>query len=226
MRTDESRREALIREYFPLVKAIARRVRHLVPSMDIDDLIGDGSIGLIRAVDAFDPNRGPSLTQYARCLIVGAMLNGIRRMDPVPERARRVMREGENERYRLAVERGTLPSRTELELIRPGHARATEISRRSLPLSLDAALPQGETISPDASADPSVIVADRHTRDEIHRRIDALSPRQRAVLYGHYFADRSLRSIGKRMSISAQRASQLHTSALARLRKVYHAAPH
>lgn len=226
MAIDESGREARIREYLPLVKKIARRVRHLVPNMDLDDLIGDGSIGLIRAVDAFDPLRGPSLEQYARRLIIGAMLNGIRRMDPVPERARRAVREAERTRYRLAVERGGLPTFAEMEDLRPGNRRAAEISRRNVPLSLDAALPEGESVPVDTSSDPASIVVGRFMREEVHQRIFALSSRQRAVLLEHYFGGRSLRSIGARMSISAQRASQLHTSAIKRLRKAYVAAPH
>src|SRR5580693_4284505 len=92
-------RESRIRALFPVVKKIARRLRTLVPGSELDDLVGDGSIGLIRAVDNFDPNRGPSLEHYARRLILGAMLNGVRRMDPVSERARRATRDGANLRY-------------------------------------------------------------------------------------------------------------------------------
>ena len=101
-----SDREAAIRRLFPLVRQIARRVRRMVAGVELDDLVGDGSIGLIRAVDNFDPMRGPTLEHYASRLIAGAMLNGIRRMDPVSERARRAVRDGENERFRIAVARG------------------------------------------------------------------------------------------------------------------------
>jgi RNA polymerase sigma factor for flagellar operon FliA len=92
-------RDEQIRGLMPMVKRMARRLKRLVPSFDLDDLVGDGSVGLIRAVDSFDPQRGPQLEDYARRLIVGAMLNGIRRMDPVSERARRIVRDGENQRY-------------------------------------------------------------------------------------------------------------------------------
>ncbi|MBV8371772.1 MAG: RNA polymerase sigma factor WhiG, partial [Candidatus Eremiobacteraeota bacterium] len=95
MRASPVSREDSIRALLPLVKRIARRIKRLVPGFDLDDLIGDGSLGLIRAVDSFDPSRGPTLQQYAHRLVVGAMLNGIRRMDPVSERARRIVREGE-----------------------------------------------------------------------------------------------------------------------------------
>lgn len=226
MNTDDRNREEAIREHFPLVRVIAKRVRRLVPSVDLDDLIGDGSIGLIRAVDAFDPKRGPSLKQYARRLIIGAMLNGIRRMDRVPERARRAVREAERIRYRLAVERGAMPTAADMENVRPGHLQAAAVTLRNVPLSLDAALPDGESLPMDAKNDPATIVTERWVRDDVHQRMAALSPRQRAVLLGHYFGGCSLRQIGARMSISAQRASQLHICALKRLRKAYYAAPH
>ncbi len=89
----EAQREERIRALLPLVKRIARRICRLVPC-DYDDLVCDGSVGMIRAVDNFDPARGISLEHYARHLISGAMLIGIRRMDPVSERTRRRMRDG------------------------------------------------------------------------------------------------------------------------------------
>ncbi|MGD0053612.1 MAG: sigma factor, partial [Vulcanimicrobiaceae bacterium] len=106
----EDEREARIRELLPIVRQVARRLHRMVPTADSDDLIGDGSIGLIRAVDAFDPERGVPLEQYARKLILGAMLNGMRRLDPVSERVRRRVRQAENARFALAQELGTVPS--------------------------------------------------------------------------------------------------------------------
>lgn len=217
-------REASIRRYFPLVKRIARRIHRLVPSVDVDDLVGDGSVGLIRAVDCFDPLRGPSLEQYARQLIAGAMLNGIRRMDPVSERARRALRDGESERYRIAVERGSVPGNAEMEALRPGFARASVAAHRGVPLSIDAPLPDGEHFSNDWSADPASIIVAREDSSEIRALLDRLAPRQRELVKAHYFREQSLRDIGERMRISPQRASQLHIAAIAKLRRTADAA--
>ena len=93
-------REDAIRRLVPLVRRIARRIVRLVPGADLDDLIGDGCVGIIRAVDGFDPNLGTSLEQYARRVALGAMLNGVRRLDPVSERVRRVIRVAEREAVR------------------------------------------------------------------------------------------------------------------------------
>src|SRR5579863_9976350 len=136
-------REARIRELFPLVRRIAQRIRKMVPGTELDDLIGDGSIGLIRAVDQFDEARGPSFEHYARRLIAGAMLNGVRRMDPVSERSRRSAREGEELRYAIAVRTGVMPTLVEIERQRPAFKRTLAATHCGTPLSLDAPLPDG-----------------------------------------------------------------------------------
>ena len=207
-----------MRSLLPVVRRAARRLKRLVPTLDVDDLVGDGCIGLIRAVDSFDPLRGPQLAEYARRLVVGAMLNGVRRMDPVSERSRRIVRDGENERYALAAVRGDVPNASEMEERRPGYCRAVTAAHRGQPLSLDAPLPKGESLANDWSDDPARIVELRSERAALASLVDALPRRQRDVLLMHYYQGASLRSVGKRLAISPQRASQLHTSALAKLR--------
>ena len=203
-----------------MVKKIARRVGRMVPGADVDDLVGEGSIGLIRAVDSFDPTRGPSIEQYASRIIAGAMLNGIRRLDPVSERVRRDVREAERERYALASQLGALPSLLEMEKRRPGLRRAHIHAYRYAPCSLDAPLPMGEQLSGDQSADPAAIVSDRLEHASVRGALALLSPRHRKLLALHYFNDLSLHTISKRMEISPQRVSQLHIAAIAKLKKV------
>jgi RNA polymerase sigma factor for flagellar operon FliA len=212
-------REATIASYLPLVRKIARRIKRLVPGLDLDDLVGDGSVGLIRAIDTFDPQRGPLLRQYARRLIVGAMLNGIRRMDPVSERARRTARDGENQRYAIAVERGELPSMAEMNRRTPGFERAVAATRWGQPLSLDAPLPEGESVTTNWHGDPARVVESRHDRAALQQLIGTLPPRQRRVVTSHYFGGRSLRAIGAQLAVSPQRVSQLHLTAIAALRE-------
>ncbi len=225
MNDPETLREENIRTLLPFVRRIARRIKRLVPGFDLDDLVGDGSLGLIRAVDSYDPLRGPTLLQYARRLVVGAMLNGIRRMDPVSERARRIVRDGENERFAMAVVRGEIPPAADVERRCPGYLRAMSATHRGQPLSLDAPLPQGESLSGDWSGDPGRIFEERSRHTELAALIARLPPRQRDVVLAHYYGGRSLRSIGKRMAISPQRASQLHLAAIAKLQASAHASP-
>jgi RNA polymerase sigma factor for flagellar operon FliA len=219
-------RDEQIRALLPMVRKLARRLKRLVPTFDVDDLVGDGSVGLIRAVDSFDPNRGPQIDDYARRLIVGAMLNGIRRMDPVSERTRRIVRDGENRRYTLAASLGKVPSAKEMERHCPGYRRAVAAAYRGQPLSLDAPLPLGESLVSDWSGDPAQIVELRSENARLAAQIAELPPRHREVVLLHYFKESSLRTVGKRLAISPQRASQLHLSAIAKLKRDSLAAPY
>ena len=212
-------REGEIRTLLPLVRQIARRVQRMVPGADLDDLVGDGSVGLIRAVDGFDPAHGVPLEQYARRVVLGAMLNGIRRLDPVSERVRRTVRHAEAQRYALAQELGAIPPSGEMERRVPALARARVEAYRGTPLSLDAPLPPGERLEPDGSGDPQTVVLAGVERSRIRAAVDGLPPRQRDVVLAHYYRERSLRSLGTPMGISPQRVSQLHLAAMQRLRE-------
>ncbi len=216
-----SDREAEIRSLLPLVRQIARRVMRVVGAADLDDLVGDGSLGLIRAVDTFDATRGTSLDLYARKLIMGAMLNGLRRADPVSERVRRTLRRAETKRYELAQERGTLPSLCELERTDGALRRARTAAHRQAPLSLDAQLPGGHEAAVDWDAAPSLQAAQRAASRELEEAVALLPPRQRRILALHYSNDLTLHAISSRMNVSPQRVSQLHLTALQRLRHAF-----
>ncbi len=213
-------REAAIRLLLPSVRQIARRVLRVARLADLDDLIGDGSIGLIRAVDTFDPARGTTLELYARRLILGSMLNGLRRLDPVSERVRRTLRHAEVKRYEMAQERGTLPALGELEREDPSLRRARTIAHRQAALSLDAPLPRGGEAVVDWSGDPSREVNARAKSRELREAVALLPARQQRILALHYSNDLTLHAISSKMSVSPQRVSQLHLNALARLRNV------
>ncbi len=210
-------RETRIRALLPIVKSIARRIHRLVPSCELDDLVGDGCVGLIRAVDKFDPARGVPLEHYARRLILGAVLNGVRRMDPVPERMRRTLRIADRARYTLAQELGTLPTHGAMERITPPLAPARTEAHRRNALSLDTTLPRSERLELDHSQDPQVIVVERLERECMRRAIASLPQRQRSIVMAHYFAEQPLRAMVDPLNVSAQRVSQLHLLALRKL---------
>jgi RNA polymerase sigma factor for flagellar operon FliA len=212
-------REAMIRELLPIVRKIARRIARVVGGTDLDDLIGDGSVGLIRAVDSFNPVYGITVEQYARRVVAGAMLNGIRRLDPVSERVRRTIRNAERERYALASERGALPPIREMEERVPGLERARAEALRGTPLSLDAPFPGSERIELDGTGDPQTVVTAQAERKRVRAAIATLPHRQRKLIVDHYFGETSLRGLSSELGVSPQRASQLHLLAIGRLRR-------
>ncbi len=214
----EDRAEIIVR-FFPIVRVLARRVLTMVPGADIDDLIGDGSVGLIRAVDTFDADRGAALDRYVRHIVIGAMLNGLRKRDPVSERARRTIREIERARYEAATISGALPSVAETERSHAAYAKANLAVLRYTPLSLDAQLPPGTRLL-DVGSNPADVVVEKSADEAISNAVAKLPPRERHVIELHYRHEQPLRCIAKTLSVSSQRASQLHLAALSRLRKM------
>ena len=215
---NSAERETSIRDLFPLVKRLAGRVHRLVPGSDREDLVGDGCMGAIRAVDNYDAQRGVPLHAYAARVIVGAMLNGIRSMDTVPERVRREIRAADRERYEIALRSGTFPSQTEMEKRRPRLRRAVAMAARYTPLSLDGPLPGNECLGADWTGDPAAIVWENARRAQLGEALRALPPRERRVIALYYFQGASLGQVGRMLSISGQRASQLHLAGMKRLR--------
>ncbi len=211
-------RERRIRELLPLVRRIARRVQSVIPHAPLDDLIGDGSIGLIRSVDAYDPSYGVALEGYARKVIVGTMLNGLRRMDPVSERVRRCVRRADDARYDMAQERGALPTMNEMERRTNGLRRARTTLFRHTMLSLDAPLFCDEGVLVDSEADPARHILRGARAHELREAIALLTERQRRVVTMHYYQHLSLHAIGSHLNVTPQRVSQLHARALLLLR--------
>jgi len=211
-------REVLVARLLPIVHGIARRVARICRLRETDDLVGDGSVGLVRAIDTFDPSRGVALDRYARHVILGAMLNGLRRNDPISERARRLVREAE----RLRAERsahGEILTDRELAAIVPGFERARAQVDRGLPLSLDAPLPAGYGIRVDWDDDPARLYDQRRRHGAVQNAVAALPQRQRQIVLEHYFEEISLRTLSTRMAVTPQRVSQIHCAALARLQR-------
>ena len=215
MNADERERHVL--KLFPVVFKIAHRVARICRVPDEDDLVGDGALGLVRALDTYDASRGVSLDRYARHVILGAMLNGLRRKDPISERARRRVREGD--RLQAASEaRGVPLSAQELEEAVPGISRARAAVERGLPLSLDAPLPAGARMRIDWSNDPAQLYEGIARERAVHSALERLSSRQREIVVQHYFSDTPLRTISESLAVTPQRVSQLHCAALHRMR--------
>jgi len=209
-----------VETFFPKLRRWAGRVsRSVNAAVEVDDLIGDGSIGLLRAIDTYDPKYGTTLEQYARRLCFGAMLNGLRRMDPVSERVRRTLRLADRERFERAQLLGRLETMGELERKNPKLRRAREMAFALSTLSLDRSLPLESGALADSTSEPAERAVRSSIRRELRDAIDLLPARQRQVMALYYYGEHSLHAIGRSMKISAQRVSQIHAKALGRLRR-------
>jgi RNA polymerase sigma factor (sigma-70 family) len=209
-------RNAQIEALVPLVRKVARKVARMIPSAEPDDLLGDGYVGLMRAVDGFDPRRG-EIEPYAMRVVEGAMINGVRKRQPVSTRVRRAVREADRLRFRIAEEEGRLPTLTEIERLRPDLRAALLKAHRHHPLSLDGQLPPEER-PPLAAEDPEQIAIARAVHDTLIDATRTLGDRHRLVISMHYFHGLTIQQVGETLGVTPQRASQLHRAAIDALR--------
>jgi RNA polymerase sigma-B factor len=205
-------RERLIEAYLPLVRALAQRFTHR--GERLEDLVQVGSIGLIKAVDRFEPDRGVGFAAFAAPNIVGEIKRHLR------DRATliRVPRRHQEAGARLRAMQRELRNRlgrdpTSLELAAAAHpdelelAEADQGARSPLPLS-----EAGPTVSAE---DPYRTSEDRIAVSAGLRR---LHRREREVVRYRYFADMSQAEIAARLGISQTQTSRLLASGLAKLR--------
>jgi len=229
-------RERLCEAALPLVRRVAFAVHRRLPlHMGCEDLVGDGCIGLLRAVDRFDPAFGIAFESWAMRIVRGAMLNGLRRMDVIPERVRRDARVLDEARWIVAQRTGASPCDADAARVAElTDAKLTAIyaaSRHAGTLSIDGPLPgcgRG-TLSErlrSRQRDPGSLVVEASMRVIIGGAVASLPGRQRAILEAFYVRGATFGEIGRTLGVSKQRVSQLHCRAIADLRqKLAHLAP-
>lgn len=221
MRTPATVRDTLLLQHHEQVVRIAHRVRsRLPPSVDVDDLIGAGCIGLIEAIERFDPSRGVPFEPYARHRVHGAMLDALRSADWVPHSVRRKAQalawaradhpEPERVADRLGVSADGLR-----ELERDAEIRTV--------LSLDAPVVDGsDTPLVEQLAggdDPEAVAAERQLLGRLSAALEALPEREADAIRGFYLAGVPLKDLGHQMGVTDSRVCQLCSQGVRRLRR-------
>ena len=219
-------RDELIVLHLDLVSRLARQLAGR--SAILDDLIQVGYIGLMKAIERFDPDRNVAFAAYAIPTIDGEMKRYLRDKGPIIHIPRQIQerREGvERAIDRLTQKLHRPPTDAELalelgwQLQQVSAARAVELTN---PVSLDQpiATDSDETTLPLGDAIPLTDEDLRRSDDRIllERAFDSLTPRQRAILYLLFYEDMSQAEIGERLSISQMQVSRLSRAALERLR--------
>jgi RNA polymerase sigma-B factor len=207
-------RERLIQEHLPLVKAIARR--HTYRGEPYDDLVQVGAIGLINAVDRFEPARGADFASFAVPNIVGEIRRYLRDASSpirVPRRYQEISARLRSARRQLTAHLQRSPTSSELAaaagLAESEIAEAQRAEHARAPLSLMDARPSLSTEEVFDAADDRVLVLSGMR--SLHRR-------ERQVLRFRYFDDLSQDEIAARLGISQTHTSRLLASGLAKLR--------
>ncbi len=220
-------RERFLEAHLDSVRYTALRIAGRLPaSVDAEDLVHDGVLGLIDAVARFDPARGVPFRAYADARIQGAILDGLRRKDWRPRSVRANQRSLDDAVGRLAGSRGGPAGEEEIARemgLGIGDYRAMLVGLRSGPLlSLDE-FDTGERVPADEGARPDRGVERKDLLEAVAQEIGALPERERRVLELYYHEELNMKEVGAVLGVTESRVCQLHAQAAGRLRSALRA---
>ncbi len=225
-------RDELVRQYLPLIKLVANRIiRRLPPQIELSDLINTGVLGLIDAIEKFDPSRDIKFETYAEFRIRGAILDELRNLDWVPRSIRQKLHELQAAIERLESHHKRHASDEELakelgisleeyhDLLNKANG-VTLLSFEDLGYSKDTVArrnaleyfkePHGENLI--------TLLNLKELRDIIAEALEKLPQNERYVLSMYYFDELTMKEIGLVLGITESRVSQIHNKAVLRLR--------
>lgn len=221
-----SARDHLIVAYSPLVKFIAGRVGSGLPaSVDAGDLVSSGVIGLIDALERFDPSVGVKFETYATPRIRGAIYDGLRELDWVPRSVRSHAREIERAIADFEAVHGRPP--TDGQLATHLQIGEDELRRWLTAIStttigpLERALDTGiepRPLTGELPAGPAVAVEERELRAVMRAEIDELPHREKLVLSLYYDEGLTLKQISRVLGVPEARVNQIHARSVLHLR--------
>lgn len=227
---NDTARDTLIVTYAPLVKHIAGRVRISLPAtVDGDDLVGYGMLGLLDALQKYVPAMGVRFETYASLRIKGAIIDGLRVSDWAP---RSLRQKGRHMAQVIAqVEASLGRSASDAEIAQAMEISVEEfehmlgelnsLSLMSLEQPLDSDDNPGvlaDMIAHPTDGDPAATIEKKELLHELTTAIDELPERERLILSLYYYEELTLKEIGAVLDISESRVCQLHIRALLRLR--------
>jgi RNA polymerase sigma factor for flagellar operon FliA len=226
-----TQREQIIVDSLPLIKHVAHRVAVRLPAnIEMRDLINAGVLGLLDAVDKFEPERGVKFKTYAEVRIRGAILDSLRDLDWAPRSLRKKSKDLERVYSELGQKLGRPATDEEVsqalgEDIDSFHALIDQLHGLTIG-SLESASAEGDEGSEsllnyypdDGTNDPHVRFEANQLTKVLAEAIDALPERERLVLSLYYFEEFTMKEIGALLGVNESRVSQLHTKATLRLR--------
>ena len=228
-KSDPSYRDQLITEYLPYVKRIVHRIAvHLPATIDIDDLMNVGVIGLIQAVDRYDPSRDNKFMTYAVFRIKGAVLSELRSRDFLSRSNRRKIRDLENACLKLEQKLGRevddFEVANELGIDVEQVYRTKQMSSISFisfeELGFSSRDEKEKLLSylVDKDDDAMTLTRLKELQQALARAIEQLPEKEKLVISLYYIEELTMKETGKVLNITESRVSQIHSQAILRLR--------
>ena len=222
-------RERLIEEHLPLVAKIALKLKQRLPSsVDIEDLMGYGYVGLMDAVSRYDPSKRESFSRFAEIKIRGAMLDYLRSLDMLSRDKRRKVKDLDRVWQELSAELGRDPTIEEIsERLEMDEDSVLEImhhSSNSRTMSITEPIIEGEddytllSVLED-ERDPPSFLEEKELFRELVKAIDSLPEREKLVLSLYYEQGLTFKEIGRILNVSEARVCQIHWKAIKRIKR-------
>lgn len=220
-------REKFVLEYAPFVKQIADRMAmRLPPHLSRQELISAGTLGLFDALDKFDTSKGTTFRTYAEFRIRGAIIDELRKMDPVSRSARKEMHQIEDAIKTLELRLGREPEDIEIaQELGIDIAYYFELLDRAKGVdlfSLDEILADGVTTraSMYASEDPLPVdeLKIKELKRIIAKALASFSEKEQLVISLYYYDELTLKEIARILGLTESRISQIHTKVILKLR--------
>ncbi|MBL8752629.1 MAG: FliA/WhiG family RNA polymerase sigma factor [Planctomycetes bacterium] len=223
-------RDRLIEQFLPLVRYVVARLPVTMPgSLDRDDFHSVGVMGLMHAASTYDPARGASFKTFAYTAIRGAILDEVRKHDPVPRNRRDRLRKLDRANSKLWAELDREPTLAEIAEVLGCSERELDEDLQALhtarTLSLDEQRGTDEDggslasqIASDDVADPRLLAGDKENLARLTKAIAELPETDRHVVVLYYHEQLFLKEIGEVLGVTESRVSQILTRAVERLR--------
>jgi RNA polymerase sigma factor for flagellar operon FliA len=228
-------RDQLVQRFVPLVKRIAYHlIARLPANVQFEDLVQNGMLGLLDALDRFEEGFGAQFETYATQRVRGAMLDGLRENDWLPRNLRRELRRIEGAISALEHTHGRAPSERELAdtlgMSLADYQKTLQDARGHQLVYFDDFAGEGdedflERHFTDNNADPSNILEEKNVKALLVKAIERLPEREKLMMALYYEQELNLREIGEVMGVTESRVCQLHTQAIARLRSQFTGEP-
>ena len=215
---EASLRNRLVLQYAPLVKYVAGRLRTRMPdSVDPDDLVSDGVLGLMDAIERFEPARGLSFQTFAVPRIRGAIIDGMPSMDFVPRSVRDKLRTVQRAQVSLEERLGRVPE--DVEVAREVGIPVQQLRDLSRQANSNHANLDDFDLADELSSAADHQVEQGDVNASLMRVVDQLAERDQVIIALYYFEGLTLAEIGQVLGVTESRVSQVHRRATTTLRE-------
>ncbi len=220
----QAEKDQLARQFAPRIKAIALHLKARLPAhVELQDLISSGALGLMEAMDKFDPSRGVRFESFAETRIRGAMLDELRGMDWYSRGLRHRIKQLQSAMVEYERHHGHTPSRAELctlcHMPEGDLESALEALEAQVVLSLEAIQETCSGTPPEGTPSPEAQVARQELIDKLADLVDKLTHKEKMVLGLYYVEELNMKEIAQVLDITEGRVSQLHAQAARKLKQ-------